>query len=149
MEAQLTVTGWVGTDVELRPAADDLTAWATFRLASTPRFHRNGEWVDGNTTWLTVKTFRSLAENVAISLRRGTPVIVVGRLRTDVWDDPKTGERQERQVLEATTVGHDLSLGSSRFKRNDREPEETATPTTVASQETVEEATETRELAMA
>ncbi|MGD7786873.1 single-stranded DNA-binding protein [Propionibacteriaceae bacterium Y1700] len=99
-----------------------------------------------NTTWLTVKTFRSLAENVAISLRRGTPVIVVGRLRTDVWDDPKTGERQERQVLEATTVGHDLSLGSSRFKRNDREPEETPAAVAVASEE---EATETRELAMA
>lgn len=125
MEAQVSLTGWVGTDVEFRPADDNVAAWANFRLGSTPRFQRNGEWQDGNTTWVTVKCFRSLAENVALSLRRGSPVVVVGRLRTDVWDDQKTGERHERMVLEASTVGHDLALGTSRFARNERpRPEE-------------------------
>jgi single-strand DNA-binding protein len=114
MESYVHVTGYVGTDVELRSGS----GLATFRLATTPRYRKNGDWVDGNTTWLTVTCWRSLAEHVASSIRKGEPVIVVGRLRTNVWqgqDGPV-----ERLILEAITVGHDLSRGTSAFRRMER-----------------------------
>jgi single-strand DNA-binding protein len=114
MESYVHVTGYVGTDVELRSGS----GLATFRLATTPRYRKNGDWVDGNTTWLTVTCWRSLAEHVASSIRKGDPVIVVGRLRTNVWqgqDGPV-----ERLILEAITVGHDLSRGTSAFRRMER-----------------------------
>jgi single-strand DNA-binding protein len=114
MESYVHVTGYVGTDVELRSGS----GLATFRLATTPRYRKNGDWVDGNTTWLTVTCWRSLAEHVASSIRKGDPVIVVGRLRTNVWqgqDGPV-----ERLILEAITVGHDLSRGTSAFRRIER-----------------------------
>jgi single-strand DNA-binding protein len=114
MEANVHITGYVGTDVELRPKGKV----ASFRIGSTPRYRKNGDWVDGNTTWLTVTCWRSLAEHAAKSIRKGDPVIVIGKLRTNVWkgDDGVA----ERLILEATTIGHDLSRGTSVFSRVER-----------------------------
>ena len=115
MEAYVHMTGYVGGDVEFR---NNTVATASFRLACTPRIRRAGDWSDGETTWITVTCFRSLAEHAASSVRRGDPVIVVGRLRTQVW--VKDGLQQERTVLEALTIGHDLTRGTSAFHRNER-----------------------------
>jgi single-strand DNA-binding protein len=51
-------------------------------------------------------------------VRKGDPVIVIGRLRTQVW--VKDAVQQERTVLEALTIGHDLSRGTSAFNRSER-----------------------------
>ena len=123
MDAFVHITGHAGTDVEIRGNG----TVATFRLASTPRVRSKGEWSDGNTTWLEVSCFRTLAEHVAASVRRGDPVVVVGRLRTSVWD--KDGQTHERLVLEAETVGHDLTRGITLFRRR---PRATADPQDVA-----------------
>jgi single-strand DNA-binding protein len=114
MEAYVHITGYVGTDVELRPTS----GVASFRVASTPRFRKNGDWIDGNTTWLTVTCWRNVAEHAAKSIRKGDPVIVIGKLRTNVWK----GEEGvvERLILEASTIGHDLSRGTSVFSRVER-----------------------------
>ena len=117
MDAHLYVNGNVGGDVEFRNTSIPV---ASFRLACTPRIRRGGEWVDGTTTWLTVTCFRGLAEHAASSIRRGDPVIVVGRLRTNAWS--KEGVEYERLVLEATTIGHDLTWGTSAFLRSARTP---------------------------
>ncbi len=115
MEAQLTVTGHVGADVELRRTQQTNTPRASFRLACTPRVYRQGSWSDDPTTWLTVICWRSLAEHVAASVSRGDPVVVTGRVRTQTWTDDDGSH--ERMVVEATTVGHDLSRGTSTFHR--------------------------------
>lgn len=123
MEAHLNMTGWVGTEVETRVTRTGFTT-ASFRLACTPRIRRQGDWSDGETTWLSVTCFRALAENVGSSVAKGDPVLVSGRLRTNAWTDPD-GERHERLVLEATTVGHDLSRGRSVFTKTERsQPED-------------------------
>jgi single-strand DNA-binding protein len=115
METFVQMTGYVGGDVNLREASVPI---ADFRLASTPRVYRDGEWTDGPTTWITVKAFRVLAVNVAGSLRRGDPVIVIGRLRTATWE--RDGQTIERLELDALTVGPDLRRGMSHFHKNAR-----------------------------
>jgi len=115
MEAYVHMTGYVGGGVEYR---NNTVATASFRLACTPRIRRGGDWTDGETTWQTITCFRSLAENAASSIRKGDPVIVIGRLRTQVWT--KDGIPQERTVLEALTIGHDLTRGTSAFNRSER-----------------------------
>lgn len=115
MDAYVQLTGNVGGAVEFRNKGVPI---ASFRLAHTPRVRRQGEWVDAPTTWITVTCFRSLAENVASSLQTGQPVIVAGRLRTNVWG--KEGVTYERLILEAITVGHDLTWGSAVYHRNER-----------------------------
>ncbi|QDP95844.1 single-stranded DNA-binding protein [Microlunatus elymi] len=118
MDATLTINGNVGSAVDFGRTPQTGVARATFRLACTPRIYRNGNWVDDYTTWITVTCWRQLAEHVASSLNKGDPVIVTGRLRTQVWDDD--GGHHQRMVLEATQVGHDLTRGVSTFSRAPR-----------------------------
>ena len=125
MEAQVHITGFAGTEVESRGNG----TVSAFRLACTPRIRTKSGWSDGNTTWIEVACFRTLAQHVAKSVQKGDPVLVVGKLRTNVWE--KDGQTHERLVLEADVVGHDLSRGTSVFQRaprltttDSREPDE-------------------------
>lgn len=121
MDALINLSGNVGTDVEY--IEGDGWSYARFRLACTPRFLRKGEWTDGETTWITVRCTNRTAANVHASVRKGDPVVVVGKLRTHTWLSEK-GERMDRLVVEATNLGHDLTRGATTFTRNERsEPE--------------------------
>ncbi|UYM04252.1 single-stranded DNA-binding protein [Solicola gregarius] len=116
-DAQVTITGYVGTDVEFRPGNGNDRAM--FRLGSTSRFRdRDGEWRDRETVWMTVKAWRTLAQNIAASVQRGEPVIVTGRMQAEKWADD--GGQHYRDVLVATTVAHDLNRGTTAFRRNER-----------------------------
>ena len=108
----VTFHGWVGGEVVHRTVKDANVA--NFRVASTPRIKRNGEWRDGDTTWYSVSAWRGLADNIRDSVKRGDAVIVHGRLRTETW------KREDEQyshtlVVDASFVGHDLSRGTSVF----------------------------------
>jgi single-strand DNA-binding protein len=116
MEALVTISGWVGGELEFRHIK---TPTASFRLACTPRVWRSGGWVDGETTWITVMCFRTLAENAAASIAKGDAVMVSGKLRTQVWQ--RDGQTLERTVLEAQTIGHDLTRGTSAFRKAERQ----------------------------
>ncbi len=113
MEAHVWMTGRVGGEVELR---DSASPWATFRLGCTPRAVRGGEWGDEQTIWVTVSCSHRLAEHVRLSLRKGDPVIVGGRLRSRQWVDAN-GVAHEQLQIRATTVGHDLTGGTSTVYR--------------------------------
>jgi single-strand DNA-binding protein len=113
-ESYVTLQGWVGGDVDVRDVGD--TQCASFRVGSTPRYLRNGSWVDGQTSWFTVNCWRALGKNVKESVQRGDAVVVHGRVRVDVW------EREDKSssvtwVLDATFVGHDLTKGTSAFTK--------------------------------
>lgn len=114
-ETELTVRGWVGGDVELRRTSTG-DAYASFRVACTPRRWRDGAWHDGSTVWHTVKVWRALAENTAACVRSGDPVVVHGRLVADPWRRPD-GTTSVRHVLVAQAVGHDLARGRAVFTR--------------------------------
>jgi len=124
MDAMVWMTGYVGGDVEFRTVKEEYT-FASFRLACTPRLWRGGEWVDAETTWIAVSCSRGLAENVRSSIGKGDPVVVAGKLRTDRWTDGQGGAH-ERLVIEAVSVGHDLSRGTSVFRRASRAVAEAA-----------------------
>ncbi len=112
----MTVTGWVATDPRhvVGPTGTRLTS---FRLASTSRYfdRDKGVWVDGNTEWFTVRTFRNAAITIMNSIEKGQPVVVQGRLRTHQWD-ADAGPRTDL-ILDALSVGHDLTKGVATFTR--------------------------------
>ncbi|WP_196250687.1 single-stranded DNA-binding protein [Cellulomonas sp. JZ18] len=114
----VTVVGWVGSDVRAYHLDGGGTPYAQFRLASTRRVYDRdtGTYRDGPTVWWTVKVWRQVADNVARSLRKGDPVVVVGRVGTSEWASPD-GARTEL-VLEAVALGHDLVFGSTGFRRS-------------------------------
>lgn len=127
MHAQITITGNVGTDVELRGGGTHEWTYAQFRLASTPRSFRNGSWHDGQTTWIGVTCKnKTLAENVKASISKGDPVIVTGKLTTSSYS--RDDQTHERQIIEAVSVGHDLCRGTSAFRRVERAVAEPPSP---------------------
>ena len=119
MDITLTLTGNLGADVETRQTKNGMTV-ASFNIATTPRLRRGDGWIDGATTWTRVDVFWDLADHCARSLRKGDPVIVQGRLRTQTWTGSDNVEHT-RQVVEATAVGHDLTWGTSQFQRQARQ----------------------------
>jgi len=81
----VTVVGWAAT--KPREVNGDGVPFTSFRVATTPRYFDKGQgaWADGRTEWLTVKVFRDVALNVAVSINKGDPVVVHGKLRTEEW----------------------------------------------------------------
>jgi single-strand DNA-binding protein len=117
-EALVTFQGWVGNDVVFR--LTDNGPVANLRVGSTPRIRRkDGNWVDGQTSWFSVSCWRGLAEHVRDSVRKGEPVLVHGRLRTDVWER-EDGHTSVSYVVDAISVGHDLSRGTAVFAKATR-----------------------------
>ncbi|MBA3265356.1 MAG: single-stranded DNA-binding protein [Nocardioidaceae bacterium] len=121
-ETAISMIGHVGTDVDYRKVGSG-TDLSTFRFATTPRrWDRNQrQYVDGTTSWISVQCWRALAVHVKDSVRRGDPVIVVGKLKTEEWT--KDGVRNSRFVLEAVSMGHDLNRGISTFHKVARQVE--------------------------
>ena len=113
MDAHITVSGNVGSDLDIFEG--DGFIYTRFRLASTPRQRKAGEWVDGTTTWIGVQATGRLAENLRDSVSKGQAVLVSGRLRTQIWTSE--GLKHDRIIIEATSVGHDLNRGVSAFTR--------------------------------
>ena len=141
----ITFHGWAGSDVRHRTVGD--ISVATFRVGSTPRLRKDGEWVDGETTWYTVTAWRTLANHVRDSIRKGDPIIVHGRLRTETWQPEEGGATTTLQV-EASLVGHDLQRGITHFikqrtERSAPEPDEAADDADAAPLESAEAADET------
>ena len=108
----ITFHGWAGSDVRHRVAKD--VSVATVRVAATPRLKKDGEWVDGETTWYTVTAWRTLADHLRDSIRKGDPVIVHGRFLTESWQ-PEEGPTSTTLHVEASLVGHDLTRGITHF----------------------------------
>ncbi len=89
----------------------------SFRLASSQRrFDRSqNRWIDGETNWFTITSFRQLAINSSESVNKGDRVLVTGKLRVRDWDN---GERSGTSVeIDADAIGHDLSWGTATFVR--------------------------------
>ena len=115
-DLNLTLVGWVATEPKLY-SGPSTSPFTSFRMASTRRYFDRAlnAWVDGRTEWFTVKSWRQQARNVAESLRKSDPVIVMGRLATEQWTGPE-GARTTL-VIEALAIGPDLTFGSAKFGR--------------------------------
>jgi single-strand DNA-binding protein len=117
MTDTISVTGLVATIPKHVVTGTGLQI-TSFRFASTQRKYdrAEGKWVDGETNWYTVATFRQLAVNVNASIQKGQRVIIAGRLRVRDWaTDDKHGTNVE---IDADSVGHDLSWGTTVFTRS-------------------------------
>ncbi|RJN31301.1 single-stranded DNA-binding protein [Nesterenkonia natronophila] len=120
MTETITVRGFTGTTPEVKNP-DSENPVTTFRLGATPRWRsgQTGEWTSGETNWYTVACFGRLALNVADSLHKGDPVVVVGRPKVRTWrnDQNETGAEIE---ISAQSVGHDLKFGTTQYRKVNR-----------------------------
>ena len=99
-----------------------------FRMASTSRRwdEETKGFVDGATLWIDVACWNELGGNVARSVTKGDPVVVVGNLATESWDS-EAGRRSANRI-KAVAVGLNLARGWSEFTRPARADQSVAAP---------------------
>jgi single-strand DNA-binding protein len=97
-ETITTVAGNLTADPDLRFTRSGVPV-AHFTVASTSRVQdsSSGEWRDGDTLFLRCTVWRQMAQNVVESLRKGTRVVVTGRLQQRPYE---TDDGQKRSALE-------------------------------------------------
>ena len=99
---RVILSGRLTRDPDRRYGADG-TAVTSFPIA----FHRRYRGRDGRaaeqTGFVTVMTYQRLAEVCAQYLKRGSAVLVEGRLQMREWTGPQ-GERRERLELRGESV---------------------------------------------
>jgi single-strand DNA-binding protein len=106
-ETPFSVVGTVITDVVPRRVGDQ--EFIRFRVASNSRRRTaEGTWEAGNSLYLTVNCWGRVADGVAGVLFKGDPVVVVGHIYTNEYED-KEGNRRSTIEVRASAVGPDLT----------------------------------------
>lgn len=98
---KVMVTGRLTRDPETRYLPSG-TAVTMLAIAVNRRFQdKNNEWRD-ETTFLDIETWGKLAERCAETLKKGRPVFVEGRLKSDTWE--RDGQKQTKIRINADRV---------------------------------------------
>jgi single-strand DNA-binding protein len=119
MSNTTTLSGNLTRDPEIRYTRDG-QATASFGIAVNRRWQPRGsdQWEEA-TSFFDVVCWRDLAENVALSLVKGSRVVVTGRLEQHTWETD-TGERRSRVELHADDVGCSLRFTTAEVSRPER-----------------------------
>ena len=117
----LTITGNLTGDPELRFTATGMAVVA-FTVAASRRVYDQtaGQWQDGDTLFLRCSAWRDLADHAAESLRKGTRVIVTGRLKQRQYETPEGDERTVYEV-DADDVGPSLKWATAKIAKTSRD----------------------------
>ena len=110
-----TLIGNLVEDPEVRFTNNGIPV-ANLRVAVTQRIQQDGQWRDGDTSFLKVNVWRSQAEHLADSLTKGDRVMVTGRLRQRTWETPE-GEKRLVAEIEADEVGASLKFATAKVER--------------------------------
>lgn len=91
-----------------------------FRVAATERRFDSAkqEWGDGSTFFVDVECWGELGGNVAHSISKGDPVVVVGAIRTHEWESDQG--RRSRPQIRAEAVAPNLARGVADFRKTQR-----------------------------
>lgn len=97
---QVTITGRLGADPEIRRTQDGKPI-ANLRVACSEQWRdrNNGERRE-KTEWITVVVFsEGLAKVVEAYLKKGSHVLVQGKLQTRKWQDQSGNDRYSTEVV--------------------------------------------------
>jgi len=116
---QVTLVGNLTDDPELRYTANG-AAVCKIRIAVNRRIQGpDGQWKDGEASYFTINCWRSLAENAAETLTRGTRVVVTGRLKQRSWENQE-GEKRTVVEIEADDLGPSLKWATASVTKANR-----------------------------
>ncbi|OYO13130.1 single-stranded DNA-binding protein [Enemella evansiae] len=121
----ITFTGHLGRDPELR-FNEAGQPWLKLRVAVNRRVKRGEEWVDATPTWWDVTASGDLALNADSSLRHADPVMVVGRVITEEFQD-KNGESRTAMKVRADSIGVPLDRRTVTIRKPVERPDQQQT----------------------
>ncbi|MFI6296968.1 single-stranded DNA-binding protein [Nonomuraea sp. NPDC050790] len=115
----ITLTGNVASEPRQYTFEDGVRV-TSLRVLTSHRYFdkKTGQWADGEKVCFAVRCWRTLADNVAQSIRVGHPVVVSGKLR--IREFGAEDDRRFMAEVEASSVGHDLRWGTGQFTKPER-----------------------------
>lgn len=116
----VTMQARVVDDPELRFAPSGVAVAKIRCVASSRRKNKDtDEWEDGDKFWIWVTCFKQMAENVAESVTKGQLINVVGKIKTDEWED-KDGNKRSAPSMIADTIGPALDYDTAKVTKVQR-----------------------------
>ena len=114
----ITIVGRVGQEpVKLNGGGIRL------RVVSNDRVKNDltGNWDDKDTSWWTVKAWKSLAEQASSILKKGQEVVIMGKIYEETWTDKEGNSRTTYEVNAETiaVTAYSLSKGMPKEANDD------------------------------
>src|SRR5882724_11528970 len=100
---KVILVGNLTRDPELRYTPKG-TAVAKIGVAVNRTWRNEAGETKEEVTFVDVDVFGRTAENVGQYLRKGSPVLVAGRLRLDTWEDKQTNQKRSKLGVVAEIV---------------------------------------------
>ena len=118
MSTHISVTGNLTREPEIRYTREGL-ATVQLGVAVNRRWQDRDthEWEE-STSFFDVVCWRDLAEHVAMSLTKGSRVMVSGRLEQRNWEN-ELGERRTKVEIVADEVGPSLRFATAEVQRSE------------------------------
>src|SRR5579862_9896925 len=112
---KVILLGNVGKDPEIRSTGGG-TAVANFTLATSDRFQDSqGNWQD-RTEWHNLVAFNRTAEIIRDYVRKGSQLLIEGKIQTRTWDDRESGQKKYRTEI----LIYDVTLLGGRLEDEGR-----------------------------
>jgi single-strand DNA-binding protein len=123
---KVILVGNLTRDPELRYTPKG-TAIAKVGLAVNHKWKNEAGELKEEVTFIDIEVWGRTAENVGQYMRKGSSMLVEGRLRLDTWDDKQTNQKRSKMLVVGETVQF---LGSPRGGEGAPAAERSARPTT-------------------
>lgn len=116
-EPILILIGNLTADPTIRFTANG-TAVANFTVAATPSYfdRTTNQWKDGEALFMNCSAWKTLAQNIAESLTKGSRVIMQGRLKPNSYED-RNGNKRYSINLEVEDIGPSLRFAIAQAHR--------------------------------
>lgn len=130
------LSGRLTADIELRYIQSG-AAVAQFNVAVSRKYKHNDEWKE-EVSFIGVSVFGKQAETVAQYFKKGSPILVSGRLKQESWE--KDGKKQSKTIvvmegfefMSQKSEAHSSTVKPPPARPTQESPTATATPTSSA-----------------
>jgi single-strand DNA-binding protein len=95
MNPKITIVGRLGKDPEAIGQSG-----TRFTVATNDRVKndKTGQWEDRDTSWWTIKAWKTLGQQAMATLKKGQEVIIVGTIYQESWKDSNGNARTSYEV---------------------------------------------------
>ena len=115
----VTLVGNITDDPELRFTPSGRPV-ANFTVAVNRRWKDpQGEWQDKLDGFFRCNCWADMAENVAESLKKGTRVVLTGRLQQRTWETPE-GDKRSAMEVQVEEIGPSLKWSTATVTKSQR-----------------------------
>ena len=99
---KVILVGHLGNEPSIR-STDQQVKVADFSIATNELFQKNGEKIEV-TDWHDIVAWRKLADFSERFLKKGSKIVVEGRLKTRSWVDKETGTKRKNVFVLADQI---------------------------------------------